>query len=554
MRSNCVAKNVLMTSALCLIVTALTFAQSVPPAPPPALPTPSPQSAVHVTTRAVQVRVTVHDKDGNSVTGLTKEDFTLFDQGVWQQITSFSEQTNTLTADSAAPPAPNVFTNRFPQGTQPVLTVVVIDAYNARWWDEHWCPPHEKGLGSCSVAPTFMEVENFISQMRPQDRVSLYVLDAKGLFFLQDFTGDPNLLRRAVLRAKDHIPPSIPRAQSDHMYTYTMDDMQPIVDRLAKVPGRKNLIWLGPGFPPAEFAMTTFDEINKSAKKLGNADLPLFVINKQVESQGGMPCDGCTVPHGIPGPSSGVDAPTPASAKGNYGVAGTNGRTPRVGDFAYIHKLADLSGGGAGRSIRGVIDDSAFAYVIGYYPDHNQWDGKFREIKVKVKRSGVTVRARNGYFAVADTASSSEKDAQRLADAVSGPQISTDMVFDVQADGVEVAGARQIRVKITLDARQLRFHQHDSQWDDRIFEVWAEFDAEGHQVGTNSKTIDLKPTQDEYKQLLRDGLSFSETVPIQKDAAEIRLVLRDAGNGAIGSVIIPRSRLFATAAEPQTKK
>jgi VWFA-related protein len=553
MRSNCVAKNVLMTSALCLIGTAPAFAQSVPPPPPPALPTPSPQSAVHVTTRIVQVRVTVHDKDGNPVTGLTKDDFTLFDQGVWQQITSFSEQTNTLTANSGVP-APNVFTNRFPQGVQPLLTVIVIDAYNARWWDENWCPSHHRGAGSCAVAPIFNEAENFITQMLPQDRVALYVLDPKGLFFLQNFTGDPSLLRRALLRAKDHIPPSIPRAQLDHMYAYTMDDMQPIVDRLASVSGRKNLIWLGPGFPPAEFAMTTLDKIDKAAKTLGNADLPLFVINKKVDAGVGY-CADCPVPGGTPrGPSSGLDTPTPAAANGSYGAAGTNGRTPVLGDFAYIHKLADLSGGGAAGSIRGVIDDSAFAYLIGYYPDHNHWDGKFREIKVKVKRPGVSVRARSGYFAVADTASASEKDAQKLADAIGGPQISTDLGFDVQADGIEAAGARQIKVKITLDAEQLRFQQDGNQLADKMFEVWAEFDAEGHQVGTNSKTIDLKPTQDEYKQLLRDGLSFSETVPIQKDAAEIRLVLRDAGNGAIGSVIIPRSRLFATAAEPQTKK
>jgi VWFA-related protein len=549
-------KNIVSIAIISLGGAALALAQSVPPPPPPALPTPSSQSAVHVTTRIVQVRVTVHDKDGNPVTGLTKDDFTLFDQGVWQQITSFSEQTNTLTANSAAPPAPNVFTNRFPPGAQPLLTVIVIDAYNARWWDEHWCPAHDSGLGSCSVAPTFMELENFISRMRPQDRVALYVLDAIGLFFLQDFTSDPILLRRAVLRAKDHIPAGIPRSQSDHMYTYTMDDMQPIVDRLAKVPGRKHLIWLGPGFPPAEFAMTTLDKIGKAARTASNADVPLFVINRQIPSGGGMPCDDCIAPHGVRGPSAGLDTPSPAAANGNYGVAGTNGRTPRGGDFAYIRKLADLSGGGAGSSIRSVIDDSSFAYVLGYYPDHNHWDGKFREIKVKVKRAGATVRARNGYFAVADTASVAEKDSQKLADAINGPQISTDLGFDVQADGVEVAGARQVKVKITLDAGQLRFQQEDDQWADRMFEVWAEFDADGHQIGTNSKTIDLKPTQDEYKQLLHDGLSFSETVPIQKDATEIRLVLRDAGNGAIGSVIIPLTRIFAqpTVAQSGTKQ
>ena len=72
-----------------------------------------------------------------------------------------------------------------------------------------------------------------------------------------------------------------------------------------------------------------------------------------------------------------------------------------------------------------------------------------------------------------------------------------------------------------------------------------EVDAEGHQVGHNLKTINLNPAQPEHDRLLRDGLSFSETIPVEKNAAEVRLVLRDVGNGAIGSVIIPLEKLFA---------
>ena len=45
----------------------------------------------HVATRVVQVSVTVHDDRGRPVTGLTKDDFVLMDQGQRQQIASFSE-------------------------------------------------------------------------------------------------------------------------------------------------------------------------------------------------------------------------------------------------------------------------------------------------------------------------------------------------------------------------------------------------------------------------------------------------------------------------------
>ena len=41
-------------------------------------------------------------------------------------------------------------------------------------------------------------------------------------------------------------------------------------------------------------------------------------------------------------------------------------------------------------------------YLVGYTPANDTYDGKFRNIDVKVKRPGVTVAARKGYFAVRD--------------------------------------------------------------------------------------------------------------------------------------------------------
>ena len=42
-------------------------------------------------------------------------------------------------------------------------------------------------------------------------------------------------------------------------------------------------------------------------------------------------------------------------------------------------------------------------YLIGYTPANPTYDGAFRKIEVRVKRSGLTVAARKGYFAVRDT-------------------------------------------------------------------------------------------------------------------------------------------------------
>lgn len=547
-------KHVLSTGLICAAVASFAFAQSVPPPPPPALSSPSSQSAVHVTTRIVQVSVTVHDDHGRPVTGLTKDDFVLLDQGHRQQISSFSEQKNIVTTTRAQ--TPNTFTNRFSPGdSQPPLTVIVLDTYNGGYWDSKFCPPPPNIFPVCTIDPMFAAVKEFVAQMQPQDRVALYQL-ADTLYLLQDFTSDPDALLRGVENARKHLNRFYPPAATDTvvMSNFTMDAMTVISKRLAFVPGRKNLIWLSNGFPYKR--IITDEKVDKSAKTLANADLPLNAIDARglmAPSGGG----GGPVPHG----ASRFPTPTSANgpAAGNFGIAGTSGGP--VGGFNAIRNLSDMSGGhpiygtnDLGGAIRRVVDDSADTYILGYYPDHNKWNGEFREIKVNVNRPRLEVRSRKGYYAVADTASAAQRDAEKLSEAIKSPLESTDLAFDVQADGVTVNGARQLKVKVTLDANQLRFQQKSDRWIDNITEHWAQFDYEGEKLGMNLQTINLKPSHDGYQELLKKGFSFSETVPIAKDASEVRLVLRDTGNGAIGSVIIPIARLFTTPAGAETKQ
>lgn len=49
--------------------------------------------------------------------------------------------------------------------------------------------------------------------------------------------------------------------------------------------------------------------------------------------------------------------------------------------------------------LRRVVDDLSAYYLIGYYSSNTRLDGRFRSVKVAVKRPGVTVRTRRGYVA-----------------------------------------------------------------------------------------------------------------------------------------------------------
>jgi len=46
-----------------------------------------------------------------------------------------------------------------------------------------------------------------------------------------------------------------------------------------------------------------------------------------------------------------------------------------------------------------VAEDLRSVYSIGYYPDNQNFNGAWREIRLRVKRSGVILRTRPGYYA-----------------------------------------------------------------------------------------------------------------------------------------------------------
>ena len=271
--------------------------------------------------------------------------------------------------------------------------------------------------------------------MQPQDRVELYELTQE-LVLLQDFTGDAGALERGINQGKDSAStltyPLCAGNDPNEMSTRTMAAMHSIADHLANVPGRKNLIWLSSGYP--FLRVITDEKMDKSAKTLGSEDLPLFAIDA----------------HGLSAPLAGVSGPVPHPApRGPIGGGGPApsrsdsrpficGDTP-PGGFNAIRNLSQDSGGRAfyntndfAGAIRKVIDDSSASYILEYYPDHNKWNGEFREIG---ESNWHDSSCAPGYYAFVDT-TSAQKEAERLAEALQNPVESTDLTFDVQADGV----------------------------------------------------------------------------------------------------------------------
>jgi VWFA-related protein len=532
---------------LTLFAAVFAFGQSAPQKSPPAPTVPS-GDVVRVTARLVQVSVTAQDKFGKPVTDLTQDDFTVLDQGATQKISIFTPPIGPSAISTANVSKPgNDFSNLTQPDAPPSITVILLDVVNT-------------GLGDLSYAQT--QVLKFARQAHPQDQIALYIMTPVKLDVLHDFTTDSSALLRVMSGTKPNATKPDPDVAATNAaykrmnnaigdafvesYRYypkyidrprvTFYALQAIAKRLSAIPGRKNLVWISDSFPInlGYVGGSSPDEtghvhpavtLSYTAKTLNDANIYVY----PVEARG--PTGENIMPV--------IDKPGLLGSDINKGKPAPtlNGAAPNEKMFRAM---------GIADAIRNAADDSRLSYMIGYYPDHNKWDGSFREIKVKVNRPGIILRYRGGYLATEDGTDVAAQHKLALVDAILSPVQLMGLGLEVHAEPApESSGDRQIKVNIRISGDQLRFDHDGDRWKDSIEVAWAELSADGRIVAHGEHAFGISPAQSGYEDILRDGLSFSEHVSVDSEAVEMRLVVRDMRSFATGSVNFPLANVFA---------
>ena len=517
-------------------------------------------SSFHVATRLIQVSVVATDHHGDPVTGLKKDDFAVFDQGRQQKIAFFSEQAG------RARPAPGgtasakkstlVFSNRPDEkaGESYVsATVILFDRLNTRFEESAYARE---------------QLAKFLTGVRPDDRIALYGLSSK-LVILHDFTQDASALLRALGQYKpvetnetratmfketnsiheviDWFENRTNQRESDTMMTgrvqATAAALEAIADHLAGLPGRKNLVWVSAAFPISigyfqkrirgtRPEKENFDaEAEAAARALSNANVVIYPVDAHVLATLGGIYDSSKAPQsGVMKLQSSVPLPEITTTE----------------EMGTMTKLADETGGRVfantndiGGAVRSAIDDSAFTYTIGYYPDHDQWDGRFREIKVKVKQPGVEIRNRSGYLAVSEAA---PQPTPVTVDAViRRPLESGELGLSVEPEQV---AERQFKLHIRMDASNMRFEDKDGRWEGQIEVLSVQLGPDGRDVSGHGQMLNLRLSPETYKDLPRNGLKIVSTETIDEKSVQFRFAVRDPATGAVGSLYIPVQSLL----------
>lgn len=379
-----------------------------PPARPPASrqePPPSQQPPIfRVGTNQVRVDVTVLNSKGDPITDLTKDDFDVREDGIPQTIDTLKlvETSGDAPADDTSLPI------RSPQhaaveAARDDIRVFVI------FWDEYH-------IGQMAPAIRAREaLTNFVQfAFGPTDLVAL--MDQLTPTDAIRFTRDRRALAEAVHKLQGrqgvYLPP---RSAVEEAQMYRSRDIEMLRSQVTASALESTLSFLG--------------SIKEGRKAI------LFVSQTIGRVGTGL-----------------MD--TFAWLDGAIRIANANNTTiysfdPRGLDMNLrpsdiLHSLADQTGGkqfsnnDPAAALRAVVKNASAFYLLGYASAKNPADGKFHKIAVKVKRPGVEVRARTGYYAP----STVEMDTARKKAAAeeAPPEISKALSTIVDAPHMSIAG------------------------------------------------------------------------------------------------------------------
>jgi VWFA-related protein len=334
---------------------------SRPPAQPNATPTPSiddPNEVIKVETNLVTMPVSVLDRDGRFISGLQQRDFKIFENGVEQKLDYFQSV------------------------EQPFTVVMLIDV-------------------SPSTQFRIEEIQNaaiaFLDQLRPADRVMVISFDER-VHVLSPATNNRNMLRNAIRQT----------AFGDGTSLYDAVDYA-LNNALNSIQGRKAVVLFTDGVDTTS-GRSSMDGTLRDTEE---SDALFYTIRYDTsrDMSGGWGGGGRGGNRGSVGMADILGA---IIFGGNIGGGGGGwGRPAGTSnqDYArgktYLEGLAQNSGGrefeansmyNIQAAFSGIAEELRRQYSVGYYPDKVGTVGERRQIKIRVMRPNVVVRAKNSYI------------------------------------------------------------------------------------------------------------------------------------------------------------
>jgi VWFA-related protein len=502
--------------------------------------------------------VTVKDKDGRAVEGLTAKDFTITEDGQPQPI-SFVEfqrlpggsnqpagQPAAATPpDTAAVPAPFVATPAPAAAVQ--QQVSVPPPGDARYRDRRLLVLYfdPSAISPFDQTRAYTNALKFVdTQMGPADVIAIITFQKGAVRLRQDFTANRAVLREVIQTLMfgddadgDGIPDPLPGTafgQDEGEFNIFNTDrqlsaLQTAVTMLRPLPEQKSLIFFASGL------RLNGTDNQAQLRATVNAAIRANVTIHTIDARGLV----ATAPLG--------DATRPSP----NGVTMFNGRfadtintnVQRSQDSLYA--LAKDTGGRAmfdyndlSLGIVQAADSMTSYYLIGYYSTHTAEDGRFRRVKVSLN-GGVAgeLSYRQGYFADKAFAKFTAADKERqLEDALMLENPITDIPIAMEVNYFQLNSAQYfIPVAVKIPGSELALARRGGAQRTLIDFVGEVKDDYGYTMQNVRDKLDIKLSDETAAQLASHPIHYETGFTLLPGKYVIKLLARDAETGRMGT-------------------
>jgi VWFA-related protein len=462
------------------------------------------------TVTLVQIDAIVTGADGRPVSGLTADDFEIIEKGEPREITTFSAIDIPLPApETAGVPAveSDVRSNVGPPGRR---YLIALD---------------EVGPDRALRARQFLR--DFIERYLGPNDVAAVALTGRGLADSgQDFTSNKRLILQAIDRFSGGFPEFEAKAIASSDSRQLASSLRRLTEFLATMPGRKVLLYVGEGLGGLDpYAARSY---SGGALTPGEYDAHMAIAAATRGNVTIYPVD-----------PRRLTSDTPAAE--SFDTSGLDARADLAG-------LAQLTGGFAIVGTNNVLTaldrmvrENSSYYTLGFSSGHDERNGRFVAVDVRVKRPGLQVRARDGYVAPLGreqppSVIRGEARLPTVAEALSSPVAVSDVGMRTAAASYRGKGKNaMVALTIEFDASKLDLVERNGELIGDVEISYLATDSKGkvHPGRRHASQMTVKKAA--LEQILGGGVRALSAFEVPPGRYQVRIAA--GGIGRAGSVV-----------------
>jgi len=493
----------------------------------------------------VLVNVTVRDKNGNFVTGLKPEDFSVLEDNKPQKIISFDLENVDAVAMQNVAQAKPIAGQSPPSPTPATAPANAADQFKDHrlivlFFDLSAMEPDE-------IEHAVTSAEHYLdTQMAPADLVAIVSLGSS-LLVNQDFTADRDLLKKEVQafgagsgQGYEEGSTGTTEGTPDTGQGFTADDteynifntdrrleaLRSVAEKLSHLQQKKSLIYFSSGMDRT--GIENQSELRAATNAAVRANMAIYTMDMR----------------GLQALVAGGEAQN-ASLRGTSAYSSQSMLNALNSNFTTQETLVTLAsdtGGKAfldsndfGQVFKGVQQDTSTYYLLGYHSSNPARDGRYRRIAVKVNVPGAKIEYRKGYYAPADYQHSTKEDKElQIEEELASELPVTDLPLYLGLGYFRMdANKFYVPVSLVVPGREIPFARSSDRDKATLDVIGLVLDSEHRPVTRVRDTVKL--AVDATSEVRKKNVQYNTGLTLPRGKYHLKFVVRENESGRMGS-------------------